>query len=121
MKEFDIRLNHDSKLIYVQVLIPVTLQLAISFTNSLTSVGKKLQFSRVVIDIRGVESKSSNSDKYFYAYEGAVLAGLSGSWKIALIKDGKDSSPDFLETVMLNAGYDFKIFTKEHFAINWLK
>ena len=121
MKEFNIRLNRDSKFICVHVLTPVTLQLAISFTNSLTSFGKKLQLSRVVIDIRGVESKSSVSDKYFYAYKGAKKAGLSSSWRIALLKDVKDNSPDFLETVMLNAGYDFKIFIKEHFAIDWLK
>ncbi len=121
MKEYNINLNHNRKHIIIQVWTPVTLNLAVSFTSSFSSLGSKLKLSRVVIDIRNTKSASSIVDKYFYAYKSAELSGLSRSWRIALLKEANDKSADFLETVMINAGYQFKIFTNEKFASDWLK
>lgn len=121
MKAYNINLSEDNKFIRIQVWIPVTLNLALSFISDLTKLGTKLNLSSAVINIRNTKSISSISEKYSFAYEKAETAGLNRSWKIALIKEVKDNSPDFLETVMFNAGYQFKVFTDEPFASDWLK
>ena len=121
MKDYNITFCKERKSVFLQVSNAVTLQLAVSFTTDLSALVKKLNFSRIVIDIRNSKSISSASDKYSYAHEKAELCGLSQSWKIALIKEIDDSSPDFLETVMINAGYKFKIFTNQDAALSWLE
>ncbi len=120
MKDYNIDLCQNRKYVCIQVWAPVTLQVAVSFTTSLSSIGERLKLSRVVIDIRNTKSISSIFDKYFYAYKHAQLLGQSRLWKIALLKGAADTSPDFLETVMINAGYQFKIFTDKDLALGWL-
>lgn len=121
MKDYNINLYKNQNLICIKVWAPVTLQLAFSFTTDITVLGRKLNLSLAFIDLRNTKSNSSVFDKYSFAYKKAEMAGLSRSWRIALLKEEKDTSPDFLETVMLNAGYQFKIFTNEQFALDWLK
>lgn len=121
MKGYNINLSNDRKFICTQVWTPVTLNLAVSFTTDLISLGKKLNLSLALINIRDTKSISSIYEKYLFAYERAESAGLNRSWKIALLKKESDKSPDFLETVMFNAGYQFKMFTDQQFAFDWLK
>jgi hypothetical protein len=66
-------------------------------------------------------SVSSIWDKYRYAYQEAAKFGLSRQWKIVVLKDPDDRSPDFLETVMVNNGYMFRVFADEKTAIVWLR
>ena len=47
--------------------------------------------------------------------------GLPHHWKYAFIKDLDDDSLEFIETVMLNAGYSFRTFEDENEAMTWLK
>lgn len=121
MKKYNIILCQNRKLILVEVFNPVTLDLAVSFTKSFVSLGNSHKLSHTVIDVRKTKSTSSILDKYIFAYEKAEQTGLSRSWRIALLKKVNDTSLDFIETVMINAGYQFKIFTNEQFALNWLE
>lgn len=121
MKKYNIILCQNRKLIFVEVFNPVTLDLAVSFTSSFVSLGKSHKLSHMVIDIRKTKSISSILDKYLFAYEKAEECGLSRLWRIALLKKVNDASLDFIETVMINAGYQFKIFTNERCAMKWLK
>ena len=70
--------------------------------------------------MRGRISRSGTLGKYRYAHAVANQSGLTRDWKVALLKDRGDETPDFLETVMVNAGYAFLIFEDEEEAFDWL-
>lgn len=120
MKDYEILPHSKRKFVKVQVWSPVTMKIAISFTEQFTSVGKRLGVSQCVIDLRQSMSLSSIINKYEFAYHKAEKAGLTHNWQVALLKDEEDTELHFLETVMLNAGYNFQLFEKENAVIEWL-
>ena len=64
---------------------------------------------------------SSVVEKYEFAYKNATGSGVPQHWRYAFLIDHGDDSPDFIETVMKNAGYVFQIFEDECEAIERLK
>ena len=117
---FEVGCSDDQSYIYVRVLSPVTLELALSFTDDFTRLGTELNIYCCLIDIRGTRSRSGTLGKYQYAYKEAKAHGLTKRWKMALLKDGEDRTPNFLAVVMQNAGYTFQIFSREDAAVDWL-
>jgi hypothetical protein len=99
---------------------PVTVELASSFMKEAVAVGDRLGVCRCLLDIRGTTSASGVVGKYRFAYERARELGLSPQWRIAVLKDRGDDSPDFIETVMTNAGLSCRIFEDEAAAVGWL-
>jgi hypothetical protein len=121
-KDFEVGVSPDESHVYVRVMrSSITLELAKAFTRDLTQLGDTAGISRCLIDVRGAKSIAGVFDEYRYAYEEAGFAGLSGEWRIALLKDRADNSHDFLKTVMGNAGWRYKYFENEREAIDWLK
>ena len=73
-----------------------------------------------LIDLTDAVNKSDLLTQHQYAYEDFKRLGVDIKSKIALlIKDGEHSH-DFIETVLINAGYTCKRFNNEQDAINWL-
>ena len=89
--------------------------------GKLIRFGEKPGVLGCLIDIRGTTSVSSVADKYEFAHEKAKTIGMPYHWRFAFLIDRGDDSPDFIETVMENAGYMFRIFDDEREAIDWLK
>ena len=121
-KQYEIGSSSDGTYVYAQAFsVPYTMKLALTLADELLLLGEKLGVQGCLIDIRGVASASSVTDKYQFAYEKTKIAGLPHHWRFAFLKDHDDDSPDFIETVMINAGFMFQIFEDEHEAIGWLK
>ena len=95
--------------------------LATRLAGEFTPLGEKLGVLGCLIDIRGTTSESSASDKYMFAYEKAKDTGLPRHWRVAILKDHGDDSPDLIWTAMENAGYIIQIFEDEREAIDWIK
>ncbi len=121
-KLYELGKSPDGSYIYVRSIKQgVTLDLAVRFTDECTTLGEQSDLNRCLIDMRGTTSISSVSGKYEFAYNKAREVGLSHKWKMALLKDDGDTSPDFLQTVMDNAGWRFKLFVDNGLAEAWLK
>lgn len=99
----------------------LTLFSALMSTKEVVKLAEPLQIKKLLIDLRKYKSKTSNLDKYKFAYQGAEDAGLNRDWKLAILKSPEDSEPHSIETLMREANYNCKLFTKENAAINWLK
>ena len=101
-EQYEIGRSSDGTYVYAQAFqVPYTIKLALTLTTELVLLGEKLGVLGCLIDIRGVTSVSSVTDKYQFAYEKTKLAGLPPHWRFALLKDHGDDSPDFIETVMI--------------------
>jgi len=121
-KPYEIGVSPDETYIYARVFKqPYTAQLAFKIAEEMVAFRKILTILGCLIDIRGTKSVSSVVDKYKFAHEKAPTIGLPRHWQIAFLIDEGDDSPDFIETVMKNAGYMFQVFNNEHEALDWLR
>ncbi len=68
-----------------------------------------------------MRSLSGASGKYAFAYSDGVKMGLTRYWQVALIRDVEDTETQFLETVMCNAGFNYRVLTCEEETLAWLK
>lgn len=119
---YEIGSSTDGTYVYARAFrVPYTAELAVQLAVELVHLGNKLGTKECLIDIRGTTSVSGVHDKYSFAYERTTVAGLPHHWRYAFLKDHGDGSPDFIETVMHNAGYKLKIFENEPEALKWLK
>ncbi|MFV1997635.1 MAG: hypothetical protein ACC641_06445 [Acidiferrobacterales bacterium] len=119
---YEIGSSPDETYVYARAFRhPYTAEIALTLAEELAHLGKKLGVLGCLIDIRGTTSVSSVVDKYKFAYEKATVADLPHHWRYAFLIDHGDDSPDFIETVMKNAGYILQIFEDESEAIDWLK
>ena len=120
---YEIGCSPDNTYVYARAFnIPYTAELALTVAEKLVGLGKKSDVLGCVIDIRGTWSVSSILDKYIFAYKKASFVGLPRHWKLAFIMDhDSNDSPEFIEIVMRNAAYMFKIFEDECKAVDWIK
>ena len=121
-KDYEAQVATDESHIYVRVNSQeVTLELAESFTRTLTQLGSDRGLTTCLIDVRGARSVAGVYGEYQYAYERAEASGLTRNWRMAVLKDNDDQTHDFLQTVMSNAGRNFKLFHDKQAAVLWLK
>ena len=90
--------------------------LAKEFTKEAKILAQDKQLNKVLVDIRGYRSKASLGEMYRYVQE----RSLDNNWQTALLVDEIDLSIEFLENSMVEAGHNYKVFTCEEQAKNWL-
>ncbi|TQV82421.1 hypothetical protein FKG94_06660 [Exilibacterium tricleocarpae] len=90
------------------------------FARHAIELGNTHEICKALIDYRLVTSYSGAFDKYFFAYEHSTKMGLTRHWRAALVRRPENTELDFLETVMQNAGFSFRIFTDMDAARDWL-
>lgn len=89
---------------------PYTVELAFKLAGDMVRFSEGLEVQKCLVDISGTTSVSNVVNKYKFAYEKAPDLGLPHHWRIAFVITQGDKSPDFIETVMKNAGYFFSAF-----------
>lgn len=120
-RAYEVGVSEDGKYVYARVTRQtITLVLAEAFTRELTKLGGASGIRRCLVDVRGARSVAGVSGEYQYAYEKAEMSGFTHQWRMAVLKDRADTSHDFLQTVMDNAGRMFKLFNDEAEAVAWL-
>lgn len=80
------------------------------------------QHSRVLVDVRGLKGRLSTLDSYLVVTE--VFQKLRGRGLLkAAVLDSKDPGLRirFIETVALNRGFNFRVFTSQSKALAWLR
>jgi hypothetical protein len=101
--------------------VPYTAAIAQALATEFAQLGGVVNVIGCLIDIRGTTSVSSVTDKYKFAYQDTKEIKVPRHWKLAFIKDKGDDSLEFIETVMLNAGYVLRTFEDESIAVDWLR
>ena len=117
---YDISISEDKTYVSVRLRANVTKDIAIGFTKEAASRGKTAGLKKIFIDLRGVKSESGVLEKYEFAYEVGIHLGLTPEWKVCMLRDEERSEMQFIETVMRNAGFDYRMFTDEDEAFTWL-
>lgn len=88
------------------------------------AVRSALAFGRdlLLVDLQGRTSCSTLADKYYLAYFDSSDLDFHLLERVALVSDcAEDNGLDFLETVMRNAGYEWRVFALQESADQWLR
>ena len=85
-----------------------------------TGLGEKHGLSRIMFDARGASFQLGLTAQYNYAYHEAAQLGLTRSWRVAILVSAGERSYDFIETALINAGYNARLFTAYDQARAWL-
>ncbi|MBI9073283.1 MAG: hypothetical protein JEY94_16900 [Melioribacteraceae bacterium] len=119
--DYHIVISENNDHLLLKILKPMTLEIVIAAYEELIKIGKGNNIFKMLADLRNLEIKTNNIDRYEFAYTMSEKLGLDRNWKLAILKDKNSTAPDFFETVMTNVGYDCKAFTKLEDAEDWLE
>ena len=108
---------------YIIVIIkgPITIDLARQYSMEAREMGRSTGIQRFLFDVRDATNRSSTFENYEFAYRNAQEMQLERKVHSAILADPNDSSHDFVELTMRNAGFCVKLFRDEDTAINWLE
>ncbi|TWT85498.1 hypothetical protein Pla123a_03050 [Posidoniimonas polymericola] len=118
---FSIRLPEGGRYLVADGLQgPVTFEVGVEIALGLIAADEPRRWRRYLVDLRGGPTVASDAEKYAFAYHKLDSVGAPRDSRVALIPDPTDRSLDFFETVMLNAGYNLRLFGSEPDAAAWL-
>ncbi len=113
----------DSKTyLHLRVNMPVTVELLDDFICETAEKAKECGIDNFLFDLRNAPNRTSPTDHYEYVYKRSKQLGFKPASKHALVVSPEDTADySFVETVLINAGYQGKMFTNEMAAIEWLE
>jgi len=113
-------LSENGKFIVCMMEDPITLDDAKEFASKVDRLSRATGVKRVFTDVRGAPNVLSVFENYDFAYK--ILEGLQiqRDVRAATLVDRTDSTHNFAETVIRNAGYNMRLFKDEEAAIAWL-
>jgi hypothetical protein len=117
---YEISLSEDQSYICIRLDENITGDLQKAFAAESIALAQEHGISNFFADLRGISNNSPVIDQYQLSYKDLDLLHLDKSSRIAALVSSGDSSHNFIETVMRNAGYNFQLFTDEQQAIDWL-
>ena len=109
---------------YLQILVnePVTLDLLESFIGETAKKANECSIDNFLFDLRRAPDQAEVTDHYVMVYKRSAQLGFKYQSKHALLVNQKDMDDySFVESILINAGYQSKIFTDELSAIEWLE
>ena len=117
---YKISLSEDGTFIRIRVYVAINGETEKEFAGKAITEAKQRNINRFLVDVRGVRNVAKSFQQYLFGYEDIDRLGLSQSSKIAVLADETDRTHDFIETVLVNAGYDCRLFSDEKAALDWL-
>lgn len=98
-----------------------TRKFAVACMEKAAEKAREQGVNKIMLDVRDAPNKLSVLDNYQIPYYVLKQVGYTHDIRTALIVHPDDKTHDFMETVAVNAGFDFKLFTDEEIAVHWLK
>jgi hypothetical protein len=98
----------------------VTCDHFLRYAQEIKEISKTCKVNRFLIDVGQLSFSGDIFDQYKLAYRVFRDLEFRLDWKLALLIPPENQSYDFLETVMINAGYRVRKFIAMPVAINWL-
>ncbi len=110
-----------------QTYIILKLEGGITRLNILTpdeeahALGKRLNIHRFLVDARNARNVDSLSEKFSFSKSDIkTMPGFDKTLRVAHLIDPDDTSHDFVATVAKHEGFEFKLFTDEQKAVEYL-
>lgn len=118
--EYRVSIAPVRKYIIVFVDGPMTTELAVLVGKEANALALENGITSLLYDLRNSRNVQDGFKNYEFGYIAAGAIGFNKSFKFALLTDPEDHSHELIETVMVNNGYNVKIFNSETDAVNWL-
>jgi len=119
---YDISVSDRKTYMNVRVNEPVTLQVLKGFMNETAEKANEYGIDNFLFDLRQAPNRTSAFAHYDFAYNQSKRLGYKPRSKHVLLISLEDMVDyGFVETFLINAGYQGKIFTDESAAIEWLE
>ena len=120
--KFEISISKRKTYLNIRVKEAVTPDLLREFIEKTANNSNKHGIDTFLFDLRQAPNQTSPIVQYDFVYDKFKKLGFKHSSKHALLTslENKDDYR-FVETILLNAGYQSKIFTDEKDAIEWIE
>jgi hypothetical protein len=119
----EISISGSGKYVRVLATMPISRELAQQMTKDAIKAfnAAEPRPNGFLFDFRAAPSLESAAQTYAFAYQDAEKLRVDRRARAAIVVAPGDTSHDFSETVLRNAGYPALIFTDEEAAIRWLE
>ncbi|MBN2738398.1 MAG: hypothetical protein JXR70_15555 [Spirochaetales bacterium] len=119
--ECKITLSDNKKYVIMVVSGDLDLENLMKYSIEANKIGDENNLNSYLMDMVNARNKKSIADNYDFAYNDMKdNKEIHISARVAYVVAENDHSHDFVETVMINAGYDIKLFRNKEKAIEFL-
>jgi len=120
--EYDISVSDKKSFLRICVNEAVTAELLQDFIYETANKSKEYGIDNFLFDLRQAPNQTGLGVHYKFVYERSRELGYKLGSKHALLVAPEDMNTyDFVETILINAGYRSKMFADELAAIEWLE
>lgn len=117
---YTIAISENGSYIICRVIGPMTVEIAQEFAREMDNLSHAKNIKRFLTDVREAPNVSSVNQNYKYANQDMKGLKLQRGVRSAILVDPADTTHDFVETAVMNAGYNVRVFRDERAAIAWL-
>jgi hypothetical protein len=117
---FSLSIPDGANFVLVCITGRVTREVALESGVAATALGNAKGLCRFLYDLRSAPNTETAASNYYFVYQDMPERGLTRNVRVALLAAPDDHSHDFVETLMLNAGYVVSLFREEQAALEWL-
>jgi hypothetical protein len=120
--KFEISISKRKTYLNIRVKEAVTPELLKEFVEKTANYSNINGINKFLFDLRQAPNQTSTIVQYDFIYDKFRKLGFKPGSKHALLVSLEDRYDyHFAETILLNAGYQSKIFTDEKDAIEWVE
>lgn len=120
--KYTITSSENNTYLHILVTEEVTAELLHEFISETANKSIEYGIDNFLFDLRLSANQANPSTHYEFVYKRSKELGFKPFSKHALLVNSKDIYDySFVETVLLNAGYQSKMFADESAAIKWLE
>ncbi len=119
--EWEIKIHYDLR--YLELITRGTADndSALRMSRIIADVMRKNALTKALIDHRAIEKFAGNEAELFNRAKVIRMTGLSREMKIAEVVRSEHQEPfKFLETVFMNYGFKFSVFSDRDAALKWI-
>jgi hypothetical protein len=118
---YSIEISSNGKYYRITGIVDVTVEIGREWMLDLVALSKESGIKAYLFDLRNVKNVSNLVDNYGFSYKDISKLKVDRIAPHAILVDPDDDSHNFIETTMLNAGYNARIFFDESDAIKWVE
>jgi len=120
--KFEISISKRKTYLTIRVKEAVTPELLKEFMEKTGNNSNKNGIDKFLFDLRQAPNQTSSIVQYDFVYDKFRKLGFKRGSKHALLVSLENRNDyRFVETILLNAGYQSKLFTDEKDAIEWIE
>lgn len=115
-----ISLSEDSAYIILKYVGTISRELALKATEEAHQFGRKHGVKHYLVDVTEAVNVENLMGNYDFAYDDLANAKIDRTACIAMLVNPNDQTHDFVETLLINAGHDVKLFRDRDAANQYL-